>query len=89
MLEKWRLLAADLLEQGSDEFAKHVCNDFSFPKGWTKAEVKDFVSQMHAQNGTPEEFDPRNLSVPDWWVMAFLADELRAGERKGKRWSRG
>lgn len=76
---KWLKLAGELLEQASHEFANHGCNDWNFPNNWTENERKEIVQAMHEDNGNPEEFDPEHLSVPDWWIMAFLAGRLKKG----------
>jgi hypothetical protein len=74
---KWIKLAADLLEEASDEFSNHGCNDWDFPSDWTKEEQQEFVKAMNEDNGTPEEYDPEHLHVPDWWVMSFLARQIK------------
>lgn len=76
MNAQWMKLAGELLELASDEFANHGCNDWEFPTHWTLKEKQELVKAMHDANGTPEEYDPKRLQVPDWWVMSFLAKRL-------------
>ena len=78
MKPQWLRLAADMLEMASEEFGTHGCNDWSFPDSWTPADKEDFVKAMHENNRSPEEFDPKHLDVPDWWVMTFLANVIRS-----------
>jgi hypothetical protein len=70
---KWAKLCGQLLRQASEEFSNHGCNDWNFPPDWTLEERQEFVKAMHEDNGSPEEYDPEHLHVPDWWVMSFLA----------------
>lgn len=78
MKPQWMKLAGELLELAKNEFANHGCNDWEFPNYWTIEEKQEFVKAMHDANGTPEEYDPERLRVPDWWVMSFLAKQLKA-----------
>jgi hypothetical protein len=74
---KWLALAAQLLEEASDQYSNHVCNDWDFPADWTIEERREFVRQMYEWNGNPEDIDQDHLDVPDFWVMGFLAEQLR------------
>lgn len=73
MNEKTLLLVSDLLELASDELSNNGCNDWDFPKGWTKAEKQEFVRSYHEWNGDPEEYDPSDLTLPDWAVASYLS----------------
>jgi hypothetical protein len=77
MNAKWMRLAGEMLDVAKDEFSNHVCNDWDFPDDWTHEEKVEFVKAMHDDNGSPEEFDPEHLDMPDWWIMAFLAGRLK------------
>jgi hypothetical protein len=77
MTEKERAVAAQLLEMASEEFGNHGCNDWDFPKGWTKEEKIAFCKEYHEWNGDPEDFDPNFLHLPDYAVMSFMADKLK------------
>jgi hypothetical protein len=70
-------LAAALLDEASESYSNHGCNDWEFPADWTRAEKVAFVRAWHEWNGDPEEFDEKHLSLPDYAVMSFLADRLR------------
>lgn len=74
---KWLLIAADFLEQASDEFSNHGCNDWDFPDDWTEKEKQEFVKKMYEDNGDPENYNPNHLDMPNWWVMGFLAGKIR------------
>jgi len=71
--EKTLLLAADFLKLASDELSNNGCNDWDFPKGWTKSEKKEFVKSYYEHNGTPEEYDPNDLTLPDWAAASYLS----------------
>lgn len=75
---KWTRLAARFLDEAADHYSRHGCNDWEWPEGWTDEEKRDFVRQMHEDNGHPEEFRPDETSPPDWWAMSFLARRLEA-----------
>lgn len=83
MNEKWLKLAGKLLEKASEEFSNHGCNDWKFPVDWTVEERREIVKKMYEENGDPENYDPKHLHVPDWWIMSFLADQLK-GKKNGK-----
>ena len=72
-------LVAKLLNLASDEFGGHICNDVpnKFYKGWTIEERKQFVKEYHEWNGDPEEYDEDHLHLPDFAIMAFLADKIK------------
>ena len=74
---KWLALAGDLLDMASDKFANHGCNDYHLPDDWSDEERRELMLAMEVANGTPEEFDPDQRCLSDWWAMAFLADVLR------------
>ncbi len=77
MTPKQRALAAALLDQYSDDLGNRSCNDWDFPENWTPEEVADFCKGAEEQNGTPEEFDPHDPSLPDFAVATYLAHLLR------------
>lgn len=76
MTNKELLLAAQLLNEASDHYANHSCNDWKFPIDWTHEERVKFVKEFHEFNGDPNEFDETFLRLPDYAVMAFLASKL-------------
>lgn len=82
MKAHWLKLAGELLEEAADTYSNHTCNDWDWPEGWTDDQKREIVKAMHEDNGDPEEYNPKQLDVPDWWVMGFLADQLKkeAGE---------
>lgn len=77
MTHKERLLAADMLDMAVNAFSAHTCNDFLFPDEWTLEEKQEFVKSYYEWIGSPEEYDPQHLFLPDYAVMEFLADLLR------------
>jgi hypothetical protein len=77
MKAKWMKLAGELLKEASNEFTNRGCNDWEFPADWTREDQEEFVKAMHVDNQSLEEFDPKYLHVPDWWVMSFLARKLK------------
>lgn len=71
-------LTATLLRQASEEFSNHGANEVSeslFEK-WHPEYRKRFVQDFHKWNGTEDEFDSENLSIPDYALMSFLAHRL-------------
>ena len=77
MNPKWLSVAAEMLDLASEEFSNHGCCDWEFPADWTLSDKQELVEAMHEDNGSPEEYNPNYLSVPDWWVMCFLASRLQ------------
>lgn len=77
--EKEKQLAAYWLDEASDMYGNHGCNDVEEKvwDGWTKEERQQFVKEYHEYNGDPEEFDPNFLHLPDFAIMGFLAHKLR------------
>jgi hypothetical protein len=78
MTSKELKLAAHFLQEARDEFANHGCNDVpeSVWKDWTIEERQRFIKEYHEYNGDTEEYNPSNLHVEDWAIMAFLSHKL-------------
>jgi hypothetical protein len=76
------LLAAQLLEMASSEFANHGCNDFEIPM--TEENVVLIQEAQQADCGIPPEhqtqFDPKKsvVTTHDWLMMNVLAQRLTA-----------
>jgi hypothetical protein len=90
MTDKERKFAAVLLRMASEEFSNHGCNDLDSAVikevGFTDEEKLAFVTEMYRDNGDLEEAlengwvtAKRFHSMPDWWVMSFLARKLEQG----------
>ncbi len=80
MMNKKELeLAAELLENASDAFSNHGCNDVNdkIYIGWTLEERQKLVQEFYEWNGDPEEYDPTFLHLSDFMLMSFLADKLK------------
>lgn len=75
MNTKERALAAEMLQLASDSYANHGCNDWEFPKDWTRKERQQFIRDFQEWNGDPEEREFLN----DFEVMAFLAHKIEQG----------
>ena len=76
---KEKLMAAYWLDEASNLYGNHGCNDI--PKrvwdGWSIKERKQFVKDFGGFNGDPEDYDPDEIDLPDFCVMSLLADKLR------------
>lgn len=77
MNKKERLLASKFLEEMSDRYGDHGCNDWKFPNDWTRGDKLDFILKFHKYNGDLEEFNGKNLDLPDFCAIGLLADLLR------------
>ncbi len=88
MNAKWLHLAGNLLEQASEEFANHGCNDWKWPKGWDESDKWELTETMMEDNlkKPSKEFnveemnewsDLMNNGPDDWWLMSFLAGQLK------------
>ena len=88
---KWCIVAGGLLDRAADRFANHGCNDWKWPKSWSRDDRLKLAIAMVCENvsRTPEQLTPddredveRMVSgehgPPDWWVMRFLARQLIA-----------
>lgn len=69
-------LSAHLLREAAEHYGRHGCNDFDLTRHFDKSFLETFVREYHEWNGDPEVFDPRHLYLPDFAIMAFLADKL-------------
>jgi hypothetical protein len=81
-------LAGDLLEQASDVFSNHGCNDCPWPDYMNREQRLHMATQMVADNNrkavedlTDEEREEakghaESKCMPDWWFMSFLAKRL-------------
>lgn len=76
MNHKELILAAEFLEQHSDDLSDNGCNDWEYPDDWTEQEKIDFCRKYHSFNKSPEDFDPDDLTLPDFAVASFLAHKL-------------
>jgi hypothetical protein len=82
-------LIADFLDDAAYRASNRSCNDWSWPADWSNSERAEMVREMLRANGTPEAFDPDNLSVMDWQIIQHLADwircetEIHTPEREG------
>lgn len=76
MSHKELILAAEFLEQYSDDLSDNGCNDWEYPDDWTEQEKIDFCREYHDFNKSPEDFDPDDLTLPDFAVASFLAHKL-------------
>ena len=87
---EWLTLAGELLGSAASQFSSHGCNDWAWPKNWTKAQRLELAIAMVAQNtgrnvGEFTESDREQIDAmcagdygpPDWWVMSFLGDVLK------------
>lgn len=76
---KEKELAAKMLKLASDYFGNHGCNDVeeSVYDGWTKEERQHFVKEFEEWNGSPQDYNPDDLHLPDWAIMSFLAFKLK------------
>ncbi len=77
MTRKERGLAADFLDRAAEEFSNRSCNDFDFPESWTREEKQNFIRGYYENNGDPEEYDPKDLTIADFAAMGYLAALLR------------
>jgi hypothetical protein len=65
----------DLVESASNQLSNNGCDDFDLSEYLDNDEVNAVVSQYHAWNGDPHEYDPgknNRLAVPDWALLKFL-----------------
>lgn len=78
MTNKERILSAKLLELASEEFGNHCCNDVdeSYFTNWTTEERQKFVKEYYNYNGSPEDYNPKYLLLPDFALMGFLSHKL-------------
>ena len=70
-------LAADFLKELSNIQGNAGCNDWDFPKHWTKEMKEEFVKGYHRYNNSPDDFDPDFITLPDFAVASYLAHILR------------
>ena len=72
-------LVARLLEIASDQFTRHGCNDLpdDFWEDWTRLERQALCKAIQEDNGTPEDYYPDHLELPDWLLMEYMRDRLR------------
>lgn len=78
-------LAATFLRMAADEFSCHGCNDFRLPDSWTQQECDDFTLSMQAWNGDPENHEPGQRVIMDWFAMAYLAKKIEQQNQEKKQ----
>ena len=76
LTDKELLLVADLLNDASETYSNHGCNDFDFPSDWTDIEKQAFVVDFQIWNGGIDDDDDAD-NMADWCVMATLANKIR------------
>lgn len=85
MNELHKKLIASMLEDYSCLISRNICNDWNFPDDWTLEQRKEFCIAYHNWNGDPEEFDPENLTLPDYAVASFLSDLILIDNKQKRR----
>lgn len=60
----------------SEEFENNGCSDLDLGSHFDHDFLEKLVREYHVWNGDPESFDLRNLSIPDYAAMSFLASKL-------------
>ncbi len=92
MSPKWMKVAAELLDYSADQLSNRCCNDWKWPKTWTKAERLGLATAMVRDNEkvppddrltAHQEEEAQSMASgdygpPDWWVGRFLAQQLEA-----------
>lgn len=73
-------IVAMFLEVMDEHCGAHICNDTEpkFWDGWTKEERQQFRKEYEDYNGSPQDYDPNHLELPDFAVFGFLAHKLKA-----------
>lgn len=92
---KWKLLAAQLLQEASQLYANHGCNDWKWPANWTPVDrenladamVRDNVGYSNLRDEDVEDIYgliAGDYGPPDWWVMLFLSKQLAMEATEGR-----
>ena len=76
MNKKELALASQFMIHYSNRLAGSRCNDWKFPEDWTEQERYDFVKEFWEFNGTPEVFNPKDLTLDNVMVTSLLAEKL-------------
>jgi hypothetical protein len=78
MNAKEKKLASCLLKEAANEFGNHGCNDVDekLYDGWTKEERQQFCKEFEEWNGSPDDYNPNFLYLPDFALMDFLAYKI-------------
>jgi hypothetical protein len=77
-------LISKLLQEASEEFSNHGCNDCEVPN---TEENKALLVDMIKANGEEEEMEEqieevmsckkKTIFTYDWWLMSYLADRCK------------
>lgn len=71
---------AELVQNFLKKYAEKLVNECSYdwclPESWSVYEKEQFVKHFHAWNGTPEEYNPTKLVLPNFAVASFLAYKI-------------
>lgn len=86
----WIHLAARFLQHHSGCLAGRTCHDWRWPEHWSQEARRELCRAMVADNLRlePEQLTPEQLQTvehyatgvhgpPNWWVVAFLADQCK------------
>lgn len=69
---------ADLLDEASEEYSNHCCNDCSLPN---TPESRKFVEEMNLDDGNNSEIheseDGKYIETYDWIVLSRVAKLIR------------
>lgn len=85
MTKKEIILTADLLNEASDEFSNHGCNDIDdeYWKDWTFEERLQLSKELHEWNGDSDEYNEKNYDIKyliqfgDSELMSYFAYKLK------------
>lgn len=79
MTIKEKKLAGHYLCEYASDLGNRGCNDMdeSLFEEWSLEERREFVKSASEWNGDPENYDPDFLHLPDFMVVAYLADCLK------------
>jgi hypothetical protein len=81
MDKKKLALAAELLEEASNEFSNHGCNDFQLEntdENWQLICDMEDWNRTSAEDRSPRPPLNRPIYTMDWYVMSYLAAFLKA-----------
>jgi hypothetical protein len=80
MDKKLLKLMIEALEDVEDGLSGMTCNDWEFPRQWSKEDRELFARTYWEAEGWPEEHDPERPSISNSTAVKLVLLKMKSGE---------